>query len=595
MRLDNRYRIHPFALGGSLGLVFFLILFGTNSIRPENIAWLLLPDNQDAIQHFVGWEFFRYEPWHFPFGLITNYGYPVPTSIVYTDSIPILALLFKCLSPWLPENFQYFGLWFVLCFFLQGVFAWALSTCITKDNLIKACITLFFLMSPIMLNRMIEHQALVAHWVILAAFWLYIRPYQSNSNQLWLALNTLTVLIHAYLSVIVLTIWAAFMWKQIVIDSLMNRYQAMKWVLITIATLWIAAWVCGYFVVPLFHIMNAGGYILNAMNLLAPFMPSSGAFIIPDNWSRFIPPFQPQYIEQGDEGFNYLGIGILLLCAVCLYTIYRHPLTKKTITSYLPLLSVCTLLVIYSLSNNLYIGQHLLFSYALPEKAEAITNMFRASGRLFWPAYYFLMITIFFTLNTRVKKPLFTSLLIGALVLQAADLSTKMMALHKRLAITTPTENVSMWKNVKGHYSRIVFIPAIRRPDRHIKHFSDFIHYAAKHNMSVNIGYFARQSHQENVKATKISTLEVLHGNLSEDTLYVIPNPDLAFILKAHLGTKDTITSIGKNTVLYRTPIRTNASVITKKKPCWRQSLIRSHKSLPGLKYSLYFAARLTI
>ena len=71
--------------------------------------------------------------------------------------------------------------------------------------------------------------------------------------------------------------------------------------------------------------------------------------------------------------------------------------------------------------------------------------------------------------------------------------------------------------------------------------------------MSVNIGYFARQSHKRNKEATKASVLEVLHGNLSEDTLYIIPNPSMAFILKSHLSNQDSVTLIGGNTVLYRT------------------------------------------
>lgn len=50
-------------------------------------------------------------------------SYPDQISIIFTDSIPCFAVIFKILSPVLPENFQYFGLWGMMCFILQGIIA----------------------------------------------------------------------------------------------------------------------------------------------------------------------------------------------------------------------------------------------------------------------------------------------------------------------------------------------------------------------------------------------------------------------------------------------------------------------------------------
>ncbi len=90
--------IHSCLMGALVGLLFFMLVFGLTTLHPTSIEWLLDSNNQDAIQHFVGWEFFRFEPWHFPWGSINDYGYPQTTSIVYTDSIPLFALFFKCFS-----------------------------------------------------------------------------------------------------------------------------------------------------------------------------------------------------------------------------------------------------------------------------------------------------------------------------------------------------------------------------------------------------------------------------------------------------------------------------------------------------------------
>ena len=47
---------------------------------------------------------------------------PDGLSVAYTDSIPLLAAFFRLLSPLLPETFQYFGWFTLVCFFLQGAF-----------------------------------------------------------------------------------------------------------------------------------------------------------------------------------------------------------------------------------------------------------------------------------------------------------------------------------------------------------------------------------------------------------------------------------------------------------------------------------------
>lgn len=44
-------------------------------------------------------------------------------SVLYTDSIPLFAIFFKALSPLLPETFQYFGLFGLMCYMLNGGFA----------------------------------------------------------------------------------------------------------------------------------------------------------------------------------------------------------------------------------------------------------------------------------------------------------------------------------------------------------------------------------------------------------------------------------------------------------------------------------------
>ena len=80
----------------ALGFGAFLLIAGPFVLFPSNQQWLF--GGGDATQHYLGWIFFRNGPWSIPLGLNPSYGFDINNSIVYTDSIPLLAIPFKALS-----------------------------------------------------------------------------------------------------------------------------------------------------------------------------------------------------------------------------------------------------------------------------------------------------------------------------------------------------------------------------------------------------------------------------------------------------------------------------------------------------------------
>ena len=99
-------------------------MVGVNPLIPSNIGWLL--NKLDPAQHFLGWDFYRNSPWTLPVGLNPRFGLDLSSSIVYSDSIPLLAIPFKVFASFLPSPFQYFGLWVLVCFILQAWACWKL-------------------------------------------------------------------------------------------------------------------------------------------------------------------------------------------------------------------------------------------------------------------------------------------------------------------------------------------------------------------------------------------------------------------------------------------------------------------------------------
>ena len=104
-----------------ISLFTTFIILGTYFINISNTRWIHNVGSDVSPSH-VGWFFFKNDVWRFPLGINPNYGDEIGSSIIYSDSIPILALFFKLIGSILPENFQYFSIWFLICFFFTVIF-----------------------------------------------------------------------------------------------------------------------------------------------------------------------------------------------------------------------------------------------------------------------------------------------------------------------------------------------------------------------------------------------------------------------------------------------------------------------------------------
>ena len=85
------------------------LIFGFDLISITNTQWIH-STSSDLSQSHIGWYFFKNDIWRFPLGSNPNYGDEIGNSIIFSDSIPILALFFKFISPIMPENFHYFSM-----------------------------------------------------------------------------------------------------------------------------------------------------------------------------------------------------------------------------------------------------------------------------------------------------------------------------------------------------------------------------------------------------------------------------------------------------------------------------------------------------
>ena len=445
-------------LCGIAGALAFLLIYGAGPLNPCQDVWLLGGyDEGDITQHYAGWLAFRNPPWAFPLGYAANASIPDGVIISYTDSIPWVAILCKVFRNILPETWQYFGLYTFLCFVLQGIAAGMLVNRFSKSRCFTVISSVFFAFSPILLDRAFRHTALASHWLILFSIYIYLSYRQklhsqsvSDSSRSALSagavrfpwqcflLNILAIGLHPYM----LPITMLFTLLCCVERGGQKTHESK-----TIS--WCKA--AGFFLLALFSSAFAGwclgvvgwtsgdsreGFGFYSMNLNAPVNPSSPFGY---QWSRFLQPL-PQGAGQY-EGFNYLGVGILLLVVVCFiwmsFKALRTPekslaTLKKWMGKNALLLLALLFLFLFALSNTISLGEASLV-IPLPKKLLELCGIFRSSGRMFYAVWYLLLLWGLFTLS-RLASPRWSTILLALFAaIQLLDLSPVIRQKHDHM------------------------------------------------------------------------------------------------------------------------------------------------------------------
>lgn len=490
-----------------LGATVFIALFGVRILSPTDTDWLL---HGDSAMHWLGWQFFRHTPLlQWPLGANWDYGMQIGSSIVFTDSIPLLALLCKPFSPWLPEQFQYIGAWLLLCLCLQSLFAWKLLSRLSPDRWPALLGSLFFTLAPVLLMRTLDHAALVGQWTLLAGLTLYLS--RDGASGRWTALLAVTALVHAYLLAMVLALWLADLAQRLLARQ-RTASGTLRALLAGLTVTGAVMWAAGYFMLG--AVVESDGFGLYRMNL--------ASLIDPDDWSRVLPNLPG---GSGDyEGFAYLGSGMLGLALVAGYLFLSNPKAPPAPTL-LPLLPVVGGLLIFAISDQVAWAGHALFGYALPALARPLANTFRASGRFVWPVYYLLYLAILCLVLTRLPRWAAGMLCASMLAVQVYDSRAAWVRLRDRGNATPPhwPLRANLWTTLGEQYQKLVYIP----PHNHPYAWLPLVQFAARHGMTTNVGYFARtNADAEATERTRLTGLAENHA-LPNDALYIFEDASL--------------------------------------------------------------------
>jgi len=500
---NNIYIIHILLLIASF--LVSLYLLGFKNLNFSNKNWLYLGD---LSQYQIGWEFFRNDSWKFPLGSNLNYGLGLGSSIVFTDSIPLFAFIFKLFKNFLPENFQYFSSWIFLSIYLQLLFSYLIIFNLTKNFYFSIIGMFFFIFSPVFVQRSGIHLSQLGQWIILFSF--YIESSNSRSKPLLRGINLIISCLINFYFTIMLVILNSLTYLFLLVTKKTLYKNVIKEIIVIYPLIFITMFCTGYFMISPEDGLG-GGYGYFNLNLNSFFNPTGYNNSYSFNWSILMPKLPLQNGEY--EGFSYLGIGGFFLLFFSILSFYKK--IKGFFISKKEILSIFLVFLILSISHNINFGEINILSIDLNNYILGILSSFRSSGRLIWPVYYLIFILgIFFIFNYFSEKKKFI-ILICLLLTQLIDLSSGLRQYYKGNQYNYVSENIFknediFWKNLSSKISILRAIEFRNKSDLYDDLRNIFLNYNFK---KTDIVYLARY----NRKKIPLNNYELVENFLNKE------------------------------------------------------------------------------
>ncbi len=520
IKTGERFRKIPgyiFWGGFIIGALLFLLIYGPGVLNFTYDGWIFKVQDPDIHQHYLGWCHFRRSPWFFPPGLMDSLSYPHRMSILWTDSIPLLAIIFKCFSAVLPGTFQYFGMYGLLSFCLTGGCTAVITKKLTGNDMITLLAVPFVTVSFPMLQRMFYHTSLTAHYLILIPFiiWLYdgYRWSLKKKCLVWGGYFFITVMLHPYLWLMgAVTAVAVFIDEIILTKDIKPAFiTGAAAGLLTYIALFITGALYGN--VKVSYALGGFGSNLNT------FINSLGMSLIL--------PALPLQSSNQYEGFGYLGIGGLILVFIAVILFFadikkrkdRLPVSRREVIA-LILMAVFFLMAVFP---DITINTKLILGIKVSPGLEAVLGIFRSTGRFIWPVVILLYLGAVREIagfgESRGKRALPVIIICVCLVLQLIDMSGTLYYKNRKFTrhskpLHSDLENEALADRM-GQYEHIVFVT-----DDHFS-MERSAYFAVKNGLTVNKYYFARNIDEQVEETLRQYHDECASGKAPENIIFV--------------------------------------------------------------------------
>jgi hypothetical protein len=434
--MNTARRFGTAAMALAPGAVTFAAMYWSTLV-PGRAAWVFAehPRTADLATSQLGWMYFNDDLWRWPLGSNPHYGGLVGNSMLYSDSIPSVAVPLKLLFAAWPTGTpsQIAGLSLLIGLLMMSVLSFKLlSLWVSGNEAIPFIGTFFFVLAPRLLDSW-AISSLFPQWVIVGALLIISLdlniPRRTGS---WCLLVFVSIGINPYVTAALFVLSAG--------DFAVRGFAARR--LISALWGWLATigmgvfgfWTWGGFAIPLSSGAagsSLGAYSANVLSLVDP-----------GGYSRFIGDLS----GGTGEGFNYVGAGILALL-VSAFGAWLFNRTRSRGRAHNPLLctqrrqSIVILtattipLAVFATLPVLSIGSH-VWTLPVPGPFAFLFEVFRSNARFMWPLMY-AVILAGVALGSRINRRHGAVILLAGLVIQMLDLVPLMSSVREQVGRST--------------------------------------------------------------------------------------------------------------------------------------------------------------
>ena len=474
-----------YLLIGLIATAFFCIIYGVKVLNPQYVEWLMA--GIDLPQHYLGWVAYRNSPWTFPLGLGNQLSYPADMSVVFSDSVPLLALIFKVMSPILPRTFQYTGWVGLLSFIMQGVLAARIFRHYSDNRIAIIVMSIFFSLSPIALYRMYSQVTLTFCWILLIGIEMLLCYDKYSSGVKVFGIILILGILSGGTQLYFILMNGIIVFGICVIDMIENKRVLRSALYLSdfVISAGFVVWIMGGF-----SIKNSGsapGLGIYSFNL--------NGFVNPMGWSSILPDLNVHAPEQV-YGFAYYGMGLLILILIATAIVLRQHKLKYLWTTYkaqiIASIIVGTISLIIAASPKVTLFGAILVMYELPKKLMELWGIFRTTQRVIWVLWYLIAIVAGIVILKYMKREVVCYFLLFLLILQIYDIHIPLQEIHSLYAnessYVDPMQD-KIWDDIVQD-DDIQHVVCSSYFD--LNKMYPLADWALKNNLTYNIFYFAR-------------------------------------------------------------------------------------------------------
>jgi hypothetical protein len=373
--------IYCLGFGFLAGMIYSIRLFGFSTILGTSEYWEMPAGTVDLPTAMSAYYWFVQQPWTWPILHLIKPNPPGGANAYLFDSGPAVLLAGSAVSALRGHLFNPYPFWLALTFGLNSAALVGLVRSLGQRTLLAAFSAAILAALMPSVHHRFGHLLLLAHFLVVIPLAVWIsaatgRLSAVRAAALLAATSWLAVFVNMYLWAMAAAIGLAAI-LHLAIDRRIKTSAALAFGVVLLASSPILLWLFGT-LQALTTSTSSARYGSHSMNLMSPWWPQTSAFgRMTGIWlltRGSIGGTTGQY-----EGYNYLGLGVLLLILLALIAL-RSQLMQILRRWYI-LVFLMVLFFVFALSNEIYFGHLKVLTVPLPDLiTRDLLGRFRSSG-----------------------------------------------------------------------------------------------------------------------------------------------------------------------------------------------------------------------